>query len=859
MNCIFCCIFFQEKYVDMFLLLLESILIYGNLNNTDILIYTSTMFMNIIKNNELFDSKIIKFEINDKYDNIDKSCKSRLDFFCLNSIKNYDKILYLDTDILIKDDINKLFNICKEDILYVLEEGTIDDKRDFWGNTLFGNEVNNYEDKSAFTTGILLFNNCENIKNLFNDIKQYIINREHDFSCYDQPYIVYNAFKYNLYNNKSLKKYAINDDINIDDDMVIHHFPGQAGQYIHKIFYMRNYLNNLNKKYKNRMMIFDEKKPPVKNTKLPLVGLCISYNYFDTLKFMLPVNYLHFEKIFIVTQQNDFETIEFCKNFDNVIVLFYNFKYDDKTFDKYGALNYGQRIIYNLYPDNWYLIIDSDIILPNNLIDILSQEDLNEECIYGAVRSNVDLSSELLNKKQILISEKNINFPFNNILHNILGKSPPSILGCFQLYKKHVYHCNICNNAGGGDYYFGYDNFKLFCNLENIYYFHLGKTAINWNGKVENFIDDINISLTDIYFKCSKKYNNNIYYNEKCEIVKFGNSENIDNDIWTCSDKFRYDVYNFFKENSNFTIAEIGAHKGYTTKILAKIFSKVYAVDNNKEWTQFNKDYNKNYDNIKYINLDIYKDSWNIIPKNIDVVFIDAMHTYEHCKSDIINSILTFKDLKYIIFDDYGVWDGVRVIVDELLQNGILKFERFIGLNDVPGPDGIVYNVNEGIICSVNNFKNKLDNKSFSWDIYSITFLDNFKMNAFGDGYYTVNDDNNIIAYFGGKEHNITFNNNLTEYISIRKDDLVVVKGKLIFDFKNILVNKKFSWGNSYITFLDNFKMDAFGDGNYTNIDSYNIIANFLGKKHYIKFNDNFTEFISIQKNDLEIIIGKII
>jgi hypothetical protein len=156
-------------------------------------------------------------------------------------------------------------------------------------------------------------------------------------------------------------------------------------------------------------------------------------------------------------------------------------------------------------------------------------------------------------------------------------------------------------------------------------------------------------------------------------------------------------------------------------------------------------------------------------------------------------------------------------------------------------------------------FNNKLSNKSYSWDIYSITYLDNFKIDAFGDGYYTIIDDYNIIAYFGGREHNITFNYNLTEYISIRKDDLVVVKGKLIFDFKNILVNRKFSLGNSYITFLDNFKIDAFGGGNYINIDSYNIIANFLGKKYYIRFNDNFTKFISIQKDDLEIIIGKII
>ena len=70
MNCIFCCIFYQEKYVDMFLLLLESILLYGNINdNTHILVYTSTEFMNIIKNNELYNNNII-FEINDNYNNI---------------------------------------------------------------------------------------------------------------------------------------------------------------------------------------------------------------------------------------------------------------------------------------------------------------------------------------------------------------------------------------------------------------------------------------------------------------------------------------------------------------------------------------------------------------------------------------------------------------------------------------------------------------------------------------------------------------------------------------------------------------------------------------------------------------------
>jgi len=245
MNCIFCCVFNQEKYVDMFFLLLESIFIHENLNNTNILVYTSTLFMNKIKQSHLFNNDKIKFEINDTYDDINKACKARLDLFNLPSIINYNKILYLDTDILVKDDINKVFNICEEDILYVLEEGEINSDRDFWGKTLFENEINNYDDKTAFSSGILLFNNCKKIKDLFIKINEDIIKRPYNFECYDQPYIVYNAFKYNLYNNKILKTLAVNNDNYIYSDKVIHHFPGYPGRYEHKIETMTIFLNNI--------------------------------------------------------------------------------------------------------------------------------------------------------------------------------------------------------------------------------------------------------------------------------------------------------------------------------------------------------------------------------------------------------------------------------------------------------------------------------------------------------------------------------------------------------------------------------------------------------------------------------------
>jgi len=272
MNCIFVCVFNQEKYVDMFFLLLESILIYGNLDdNTNILVYTSTQFMNVIKRSHLFCDKI-KFEINDTYHNIDKACKARLDLFNLPSLVNYNKILYLDTDILVKDNINKVFNVCEEDILYVLEEGEINSNYNYWGKSLFGNEIKNYKDKSAFTSGILLFNNCEKIKDLFQKIKEDIIKRPYNFSFFDQPYIVYNAFKYNLYNNKILKSLVVNRNNNIHSDKVIHHFPGGPGVYQHKIDAMTIFLNNIKDFTINNNI--NETKRYIDTNLLPIIHNC---------------------------------------------------------------------------------------------------------------------------------------------------------------------------------------------------------------------------------------------------------------------------------------------------------------------------------------------------------------------------------------------------------------------------------------------------------------------------------------------------------------------------------------------------------------------------------------------------------
>lgn len=249
MNCIFCCVFSQRKYIDMFGLFLESIMRYGNINNNvEILVYTSSLFRDEI----LYKYNYLKlqFEINDDYTDINLACKARLDLFEFKCINKYQKILYLDTDIIVKKDINVLFNLCIEDIIYAMEEGRIDDNDDYWGKTLFAHRCEEYYDKTAFSTGIMLFKNCDKVSNLFSIIKKHIKDNPMFFCTYDQPYIVFNAFTHKMYNNKVLKLYVVNEDFNVNSDKIIHHFPGVPGFYQHKIKKMEIFLNNLNCKKK---------------------------------------------------------------------------------------------------------------------------------------------------------------------------------------------------------------------------------------------------------------------------------------------------------------------------------------------------------------------------------------------------------------------------------------------------------------------------------------------------------------------------------------------------------------------------------------------------------------------------------
>ena len=736
---IYSCIFVNIEYLELAELLLKSYKLFGGApNDIDYLIFCNPNFKDKIQvmfNNLKINGKIWCLDLHTKFD----ACCARLKIFDYPDIDLYDKILYLDCDILVTNPIATIFDIPLENKLYAIKDGNT--SHEYWGGGFFENDLN----IDAFSSGILLFNNDIILKRLFLKIISHIgeeLNnhnyeplfnqkKEVDFNKLfgDQPFIVYAAIKSNLYDNTKLIEFIVNNpDVNyihsLEEYATITHFPGGPGYCKNKLYKMIKFITmrvniKLGRGVPPLPLITKTHNQVVKNTMFPLIGICVSYNYMDTLKFMIPINYNHFDKIYLITQEDDNETIEFCKGFPNVEVLLFTFKTDAAVFNKGGALKMGQKIAYDNYPDHWYLIIDSDIILPNNFIDILKNENLNENYIYGAVRNNIETSSQLF--KPIIPDHKwtQNDMTFNwQINAKVTG---PGILGSFQLYKlKKIYKpsSDLWFNGADYDFYFAWINFNIFCQLENIVYLHLGFTAKNWNGKVKGFIDDANIDLEQCSFKCNIRCINS-YYNIRKKPVKAISDDTAMN-IWGCSEEFKQDIKYFFKDEIKSEIVEVGSHRGYTTRFLSTIFGKVYSVDNKDNWTtSFNKELNKDRINIKYINSDIYNKSYSVT-RDIETVFINGPFNYEQCKKIICNLPEQFHNLKYIIMDNYGVCNDIKKCINKWLDCELLIGAKYMGLNNIQTTHHSVKNTSEGIICKIN----LLLYKSGKWEQFGRSSLE---------------------------------------------------------------------------------------------------------------------------------------
>ena len=112
-----------------------------------------------------------------------------------------------------------------------------------------------------------------------------------------------------------------------------------------------------------------------------------------------------------------------------------------------------------------------------------------------------------------------------------------------------------------------------------------------------------------------------------------------------------------------------------------------------------------------------------------------------------------------------------------------------------------------------------------------------------------------IISRFPGEPGDYQIKiNKMTEFM---QNIMFNIKGENDKIFNGIYMWYKSFITKSFITFLDNGKMDAFGSGKYSFINKYLLKCDFGRREHLLKFNLNYSSFISIRKDDFDVVYGK--
>ena len=242
-------VFFDKGYLQLLKYFLVSLKLYSKLESIDLLILTSEDFR--IEINKMAKELQLKIFIKTfNYNSMFEAGAARLHIFEYENIDHYNKILYLDADIIIQGNIMKIFECLIEDKLYAVKENNINTI----GNGAFFFDFNKFDlNTPAFNDGVLLFKNSANIRRVFEDINNHIdiFNKQDSIKpfCLEQPFVVYHFITNNLCDIEVLtdKVYLAFDTSppTKDTSIIVSHFLWPIGNYKHKLTRMKSHFNKL--------------------------------------------------------------------------------------------------------------------------------------------------------------------------------------------------------------------------------------------------------------------------------------------------------------------------------------------------------------------------------------------------------------------------------------------------------------------------------------------------------------------------------------------------------------------------------------------------------------------------------------
>ena len=246
---VYCCVFYNKDYFRLLNLLLVSMQYFSKKDEFDFLIITGPNFKETVENIGKTFSMNIRIQTFD-FTTIFQAACARLFIFEYPEISQYEKILYLDTDIILKADITPIFKLEIEDLLYGIESGTLN-------SASFGSQFFDHSkidgSKPGINSGTLLFKNSRAMIDLFSRIRGHI-DAFTDSGvaipyCMDQPFINYHAIKNKLYDNTLLNAHVSlfegNDEVTNYETSSVCHFSYPIGNFGHKYNRMKKFLEKI--------------------------------------------------------------------------------------------------------------------------------------------------------------------------------------------------------------------------------------------------------------------------------------------------------------------------------------------------------------------------------------------------------------------------------------------------------------------------------------------------------------------------------------------------------------------------------------------------------------------------------------
>ena len=170
----------------------------------------------------------------------------------------------------------------------------------------------------------------------------------------------------------------------------------------------------------------------------------------------------------------------------------------------------------------------------------------------------------------------------------------------------------------------------------------------------------------------------------------------------TTSKVFKVNLAQFFYKKQKQNWIELGSAQGHTTTFIANLANEVLSIDYDEKNCSLIDELK--IPNVKTSSIDLYSEKFRDFMKNnrFEIAVIDATHDEKHVGIDISNCINA--GVKTFIFDDYGMFPGVKKAIDNFIDSAEVLRTNYIGMppgTHYPNTQNKVLQDWEGIIVNI--------------------------------------------------------------------------------------------------------------------------------------------------------------